>query len=165
MEKRVFLRTLGTTLLVISAIVFGIAVFHDWRQPDAQAQQFIRSGTFAETWGCGKQGLVASLTECQAVPADSTDRYYITDIAVQTTTGTSGTFAIRSGTGTNCATGTAAVFPSTGTSDLFNAPINSQPIAHLHFITPLRPTAGHAICVIGTAVNTIDVELRGFKAK
>jgi len=94
-----------------------------------------------------------------------TNRHYITDIVVQTTTGTSGAYAIQSGTGTNCATGTAALFPKSGTGDRFNAPIAAEGLDSISLVTPISPTAGHAICLIGTATNTIDVQISGFLAR
>jgi len=126
------------------------------------AQIYIRSGQLSQTWTCSQSGLVATLTECQTLTAGN--RHYITDIVVQTTTGTTGTYAIQSGTGTNCATATTALFPSSGTGDRFNAPINTQATAVISLTTPIVPTVGHAICVIGVAVNTIDIQLSGFTA-
>jgi len=126
----------------------------------ADAQTYTRAGQLSQSWTCSLSGLAASLTECQALSAGN--RHYITDIVVQTTTGTTGTYSIQSGTGTNCATATAALFPASGTSDRFNAPINSQPTASVNLTTPIVPTVGHAICVIGVATNTIDIQLFGF---
>lgn len=129
----------------------------------ADAQIYIRSGQLSQAWGCSLTALVASLTQCKAVPDSATQRYYITDIVVQTTTTTAGTYAIRSGTGTNCATGTLQVFPASGTgSDRFTAPISTSPTATIHLVTPIAVTAGHAVCVIGTATNTINIHLLGW---
>ncbi len=129
----------------------------------ADAQMYIRAGQLSQSWTCSQSGLVATLTECRALLAGN--RQYITDIVVQTTTATTGTYAIQSGTGTNCGTATTALFPSSGTGDRFNAPINTQPTATINLTTPIVPTSGHAICVIGVAVNTIDIQLFGFTAR
>jgi len=126
------------------------------------AQMYIRAGQLSQSWTCSLSGLVATLTECKALTAGN--RHYITDIVVQTTTGITGTYAIQSGTGTNCGTGTTALFPVSGTGDRFNAPLNSQPTASINLTTPIVPIAGHAICAIGVAVNTIDIQLFGFTA-
>jgi len=143
-------------ILALIVAVFAFTV-------TADAQLFTRGGQLSQSWHCALNGIAATLTQCQAVPADSKERNYITDISLQTTTATSGTYAIRTGTGTNCATGTAQLFPASGTgSDRFNAPVISQAMAHLHFITPLRPTAGHAICMIGVATDTISMQIHGF---
>lgn len=136
---------------VAFAIVFTVA----------SAQMFIRSET--DSFGCALVNIAASLTQCQAVPAIATQSYYITNLTVQTTTGTAGTFALRSGTGTNCASATAQVFPSSGSgSDRWTAPINTQPSANITFYTPLKVTAGHAICHIGVGTNTTNVQIGGY---
>jgi hypothetical protein len=115
------------------------------------------------TWSCSLNSIAATLTQCQAAPAAGLT-LYITDIAVQTTTATSGTYAIQYGTGSNCGTGTTALFPSSGTSNRFNAPINTQPMAHFSFTTPLEPAAANAVCLIGVATNTISVQMNGYTA-
>ena len=143
-------------LVIVAAIVLVFSA-------SAEGQNYIRAGQLSQSWTCSLQGLAATLTQCKALTASR--RHYITDIVVQTTTGTTGTYAIQSGTGTNCATATAALFPSSGTSDRFNAPINSQPTASINLSTPIIPTSGHAICVIGVATNTIDIQLYGFTAR
>lgn len=112
---------------------------------------------------CSLNSLAASLTQCQAVPAQTGWRHYITDIVVQTTTATSGQFSVQSGTGTNCGTSTTAVFPSSGTANRFNAPINTDLVV-IDLDTPIAVTAGHAVCVIGTATNTISIQIVGFTA-
>jgi hypothetical protein len=35
-------------------------------------------------------------------------------------------------------------------------------MANIEFVTPLVVTAGHAICVIGTATNTISIQISGW---
>lgn len=113
-------------------------------------------------WTCGLAGLAASLTECKALAAGRT--YYITDIVVGTTTTTAGDYSIQSGTGTNCGTGTTAVFPAAPgtTSSRFKAPISSGPVGVISFKVPLAVTAAHAVCVIGTATNTININVSGY---
>lgn len=112
-------------------------------------------------WDCALAALVASLTQCQAAPAAG--RLYITDITVVTTTATAGTWAVEFGTGTNCGTGTTKLFPSLNGPATWTAPVTGAP-QKLMFATPLQPAALNAICVIGTATNTINVELEGFVA-
>lgn len=113
-------------------------------------------------WTCGLAGLAASLTECKALAAGRT--YYVTDIVVGTTTATSGTYAVQSGTGTNCGTGTTVVFPAAPatTASRFQAPIAANPVAVISFTEPLVVTTAHAVCVIGVATNTININLSGF---
>ena len=128
----------------------------------ADAQVYIRQGQLSQSWSCSLAGLAASLTECKAIPATASARYYITDVVVGTTTSTSGSYAIQSGTGTNCATGTTALFPVNSTSARFLAPVVANASAMIALTTPIQATAGHAICVIGTTTNTINIQISGF---
>ena len=103
------------------------------------------------TWTCGLNGIAASLTQCQAAPAAGL-KLYITDLTVQT------------GTGSNCATGTAALFPVSGTANRWNAPITTQSASNFKFTTPLAAPAASAVCLIGVATNTISVQMQGYTA-
>lgn len=111
-------------------------------------------------WSCSLAALVAALTECQAAPT-SPDYYVVTELIVQTTTGTSGDYAIRVGTGTACAQGTAGLFPS-DVSKTFKAPIAANPPAIISFNPPLIAPVGNAICAFGTGTNTVNIFLRGY---
>lgn len=115
------------------------------------------------TWSCGLNAIAASLTQCQAAPGAGL-KLYLTDITVQTTTTTSGTYALQTGTGSNCGTGTAALFPVSGTGNRFNAPITTQSASNFSFTTPLVAPANSAICLIGVATNTISIQLQGYTA-
>jgi hypothetical protein len=66
-------------------------------------------------FSAGFNSIAATLTQVQAAPAAGLS-IYITDISIQTTTVTSGTYAFQAGTGSNCGTGTAAIYPSSGTA-------------------------------------------------
>jgi len=121
---------------------------------DKEGALFVRPGG-PNAWTCNLTGLAASLTQCQALVAS--ERLYITDIIVQTTTATAGTYQIKYGTGTNCATGTTSLMAFAAT-----APISTATTQYEHFTVPLVPAAGNAICVIGTATNTINIQLGGF---
>ena len=111
-------------------------------------------------WTCTLAALNAVLTECQAV-STSPDYYVLTELIVQTTTGTAGDYAIRTGTGTNCATDTAGLFPSDVTKT-FKAPIAANPTAVITFTPPLVAPVGAAICAIGAGTNTVNFFLRGY---
>lgn len=111
----------------------------------------------------GFNSIGATLTEVKAAPAAGVS-IYVTDIAIQTTTATSGTYAFQSGTGTNCGTATTTVFPVSGAANRFNAPINSQAMANFHFVTPIKLTAAHALCVIGVVTNTVSGQVNGYTA-
>lgn len=110
-------------------------------------------------WQCSLTGLAATLTQCKAAP--TAGRLYITDITVDTTTATAGTYQLETGTGTNCATGTATLYPSF--AGAWTAPVLGAP-QKINFQTPLQPPTLAAVCVIGTATNTINVQLQGFIA-
>lgn len=112
-------------------------------------------------WDCALTGLAAALTQCQAAPASG--RLYITDITVDTTTATAGTYLVEYGTGANCATGTTKLYPSANGPAGWTAPVLGAP-QKINFTTPLQPAALNAVCVLGTATNTINVELEGFIA-
>ena len=116
----------------------------------------------ATRFACGLAGLAASLTTCAAGIAGKS--YYITDIVVGTTTGTSGTYAIQTGTDNNCGTGTAVVFPASPatTSSRFQAPIAANPVAVINFTTPIKLPAAGYLCVIGVATNTININVHGY---
>lgn len=126
----------------------------------ADAQVYIRNGQLSQSWTCSLAGQAASLAECKALVAGRT--YYITDIVVGTTTTTAGSYAIQSGTGTNCGSNTTAVFPINSTSARFLAPISTAASAMISLTTPIPVTVSHAVCVIGTATNTINIQISGF---
>lgn len=117
----------------------------------------------AQRFTAGFNSIAATLTQIQAAPAAG-QSLYITDIHIQTTTATSGTYAFQTGTGTNCGTGTAALFPSSGTGNRFNAPPNTAAMASLNFNTPLKLPAATALCVIGVATNTVSGQVSGYTA-
>lgn len=157
----------GVSVVRRLAVVIACALLF---APVARAQQAGAPGflpfpmpSTVTIWTCGLNALAATLTQCQAAPAAGL-KLYLTDITVQTTTTTSGTYAIQTGTGTNCATGTAALFPVSGTANRWNAPITTQAASNFKFGTPLSAPAAAAICVIGVATNTIAIQLQGFTA-
>lgn len=122
----------------------------------------VATGAPGTPFRCGLDNLAATLTRCQIATAGQ--RLFITDMVVQTTTATSGTFSVQSGTGTNCGTGPAALFPTVSTSARWNAPINTQPLSVMQFLTPIIAATAQDICVIGTATNTIRIQLMGYVA-
>lgn len=118
-------------------------------------------------WSCNLAALAATLTQCQAAPSASYS-LYLTAIIATTTTGTAGTFNIQRGTGTNCATTPTGVWPSPGTatpSRTVTAPlVTAAPMVINLGPVGIKVTAANAICVIGTATNTIDIVLSGYTA-
>jgi hypothetical protein len=139
-----------------ATIVQKAADFASWASPG------IGEPARGQRFSCSLSALANSLTQCQALSAGL--RYFVTDVVVGTTTATAGDYSIQTGTGTNCAAGTTALFPAASTSARFKAPIAANPSTAANFTTPLVTAAGHAICVIGTATNTINIQITGYVA-
>lgn len=114
------------------------------------------------TWTCGLDDLGATLTLCQRSGADST--YYITDIVAQSTTTTGGQFILRTGTGTNCGTGTASLLPSAATAARLGYPASTSAPAHLRFQTPITIPKGTDLCVLAVGTNTLTIQVSGYVA-
>lgn len=112
-------------------------------------------------WGCGLNNLAATLTQCQAAPGAGLT-LVLTDIIVQTTTTAAGTFSVQYGTGANCVTAPGALFPISGTANRWSSPTISQAPMHFQLVTPIFAAANNAICVIGVATNTINIQLGGY---
>lgn len=121
---------------------------------DQAGALFVRQGG-PNVWTCTLSALANTLTQCQAAPGSG--RLNITDIAVQTTTATAGTYQIKYGTGSNCGTGTTSLMGFAAT-----APVSTAQTQYEHLVSPMVPAATNAVCVIGTATNTINIQLWGF---
>lgn len=116
------------------------------------------------TWQCSLDNIAGTLTQCQAAPGANL-KLYVTDISIQSTTATAGQFLLRQGTGTNCGTGTASIFPSAATVVRYGYPANTaaQP-SIFRFAVPVVLTANNALCVLCVATNTCTVAIQGFTA-
>jgi hypothetical protein len=116
---------------------------------------------------CTADNIAASLTELTGcgVPGASLSIYITNLIAVSTTT-TAGTFQVRYGTGTNCGTGTVAIFPPVSTSRTYGLPASNAATGpfNLPLFTPVKIPANNAVCVIGAATNTTNIIITGFIA-
>ena len=112
---------------------------------------------------CSLNGVAATLTQCQAAPAAGLS-LYVSWVFAQSTTTTAGTFALQSGTGTNCGTGTAAVLPASGTANRYGYPASSTSATTLWFPVPIKLSAAAALCAIGVATNTLRIDVGGFIA-
>lgn len=132
---------------------------------DNQNAMYVRQDNAARV-SCGADNIGATLTElsspCAAATVGALDSIYITDIVAQSTTSTAGQFILRSGTGTNCGTNTASVFPSAATVVRLTAPPNTVEPATIHLNTPIKVTADHGLCVLGVATNTVTIQVNGF---
>jgi hypothetical protein len=114
---------------------------------------------------CSADAIAASLTQLTGCGgAGASLKYYITDIVAQSTTSTAGQFILRTGTGTNCGTGTASIFPSAATAVRFAAPANTSAATSINFTTPLQTAANVQICVLGVATNTVSIQVSGYAA-
>jgi len=117
-------------------------------------------------WQCNLGGIGTTLTECRAAPGAGL-RLYITDIVAISTTTTSGLFTLRFGTGTNCATAPGNVFFASAAATIPNAPNNAvggPNTATMSFLTPIAITANNAVCVLGVATNTTNIQIGGYTA-
>lgn len=113
------------------------------------------------TWTCALDNIGNTLTECEAA-APAGLRYYLTDVVAQSTTGTAGQFLIRTGTGTNCATGTASLFPDAATAVRLAHPANTVPPTVITLSVGIPAPVASAICVLGVATNTVTIILSGY---
>ncbi len=84
----------------------------------------------------------ATLTQAAAAPVTSSQSTYIRGIVVEKSTGSSGTFTIQTGTGTNCGTSTTVLL----------GPVTNPPI-QLYYLGIVAPP-GTAVCIQTDAVTT-----------
>lgn len=116
-------------------------------------------------WACSLDNIGATLTQCIAASGAGL-RYYVTDVVIASTTATAGQFLIRTGTGANCGTGTASLFPSAATVVRYPYPGNTSTIGSttIHLSTPVAAPAATAICIICVVTQTCTVQMAGFTA-
>lgn len=114
-------------------------------------------------WEGSLDDIGATLTRIVSAPTSGEARY-ITDIVAQSTTATTGLLLLRTGTGTNCGTSTASLFPSASTVPRIGYTANTLAPTVISFRTPLRVAPNLDLCVIGTAVNTLTVQVEGYVA-
>lgn len=106
----------------------------------------------------------ATLTEIVAAPTGG-QSVYVTAIVLVSATATGGSFALRSGTGTNCGTGTTGLVPQPGVASptlTFNYPANTATPLVINFSPPAKAPASAALCVIGVATNVARGQVLGF---
>lgn len=135
----------------------------------SQASTDSYGGVFTRTdpinpFTCSLDNIAATLTECQPAAAAGLS-LYVTDIIAQSTTATAGQFLLRQGTGTNCGTGTASVFPSSASVIRFAAPGNTVAPLVVSLKSPIKLTAANALCLLGVATNTVTVSVGGWTAR
>ncbi len=112
-------------------------------------------------WSCSLDNVGATLTKCQTADVGG-KRLYITDIIAQSTTATGGQFILRTGTGTDCGTGTASLLPSGATAARLGYAGNASSPTHLRFGTPVVTASAKDLCVLAVATNTISIQITGY---
>src|SRR5262245_58870108 len=107
----------------------------------------------------------ATLTE---IVAATTGQYiYVTTIILSSSTSTAGTFALRAGQGSNCATNPVGMFPQPGVSSptlTYVYPANTAVPLVITLQPPVRAPAGYALCLVGVATNLARGQVHGFIA-
>ena len=107
----------------------------------------------------------ATLTE---IVAATTGQYiYVTTIILSSSTSTAGTFALRAGQGSNCATNPVGLFPQPGVSSptlTYVYPANTAVPLVITLQPPVRAPAGYALCLVGVATNLARGQVHGFIA-
>jgi hypothetical protein len=93
-------------------------------------------------------------TECQAAPGVGL-RNYVTDVTVSNNVGTAQTLKLVTGTGSNCATGTADLTHAVR----FGAAVGNWDHSDA---TPPRPPAASAVCVAPSAATSFSATITGF---
>jgi hypothetical protein len=141
---RFLLGVLGVILLVVALAMWSSA-------------QTRESG---ETWTCSVDNIGATLTICKASPS-SEMKLYITDLIASSTTTTGGGLLLEYGTGTNCGTGTTALLPSSASAVRIGYPPSTSAALVFSPRTPIAVPAGKDLCVLGTATQTVSLQMIG----
>ena len=117
-------------------------------------QQDTRSTWFSCTM-ISTATILTEITGCAAVAGQS---YYITDVVWSSSiiSTTVNFFLLQSGTGTACATATTSWL-----ADFTTAAFGGNAI---HFQTPIKVTAAHALCFIHPGAGTRNVTISGYRA-
>ena len=106
-------------------------------------------------------------TMTQILPATAGQSVYVTSLVLVSSTATAGAFALRAGTGTDCATSTTGVIPQPGISSptlTYVYPGNASSPLNLQFNPPVKAPLGFALCLVGTATNLARGQVNGFTA-
>jgi len=142
----------GITLLVV-LVMYGFAALMMNRPADAQI--YSRVGSLGQGFNCTIISTATALTEVTGCSAPTAGSRYITDISwsssiISTTTNY---MLIRSGTGADCGSATASLWAGFSLAFTHNA---------VHFTTPIKATALHAICFVHPGTGTRNVNIQGF---
>jgi hypothetical protein len=126
------MRRLAIFALALPLLAYTVARLY--AQPSIAGHQQGTTG-----WSCSLDDIGATLTLCIRA-AEEGSTLYITDLVGQSTTGTAGQFILRTGTGSNCGTGTASLLPS----------------------APIRVPHGKDLCLLGVATQTFTGQIWGY---
>lgn len=97
---------------------------------------------------------VTAATQCQAAPAAGL-KVYATDVVFSNNVGTAQTVKLVTGTGANCATGTADLSHAVQ----FGAAVGNW---NASFVTPLQGPAAGAVCVTPSVATSVSATVAGF---
>jgi hypothetical protein len=148
------MRRLAIFALALPLLAYTVARLY--AQPSIAGHQQGATG-----WSCSLDDIGATLTRCALAPEEGST-LYITDLVGQSTTGTAGQFILRTGTGSNCGTGTASLLPSAATAARIVYPANTAAPTHLRFGTPIRVPHGKDLCLLGVATQTFTGQIWGY---
>lgn len=116
-----------------------------------------------EAWTCSVDAIGATLTLCQTNVGHS-NRLYLTDVVIQSTTTTVGQFLLRGGTGANCGADTVSLFPSAATVVRIAYTANTAAPTVISLKTPVSTARGSDLCILCIATQTCSAQLSGFAA-
>lgn len=125
---------------------------------DLEGRQFVRTDHPNRFKGVVTNSTATTLTQMNSA-ATSGLSYYITDVifsaSVVSTTTTDEYFSLKSGTGSNCATGTAVLF---SVQTLANTPVAFS------FTTPIRVGTAAALCWMHAVAGNKHLTVLGYTA-
>jgi hypothetical protein len=160
------LRRAGLAFWLLGSVALVLLTLGGNQHVDAQGGSY-------EYWSCSLDDIGATLTECIASVTSrplstlTQEKLIVTDIVAQSTTTTGGLALIRYGTAANCGTGTTSLIPSAATVPrlFYGASTGAPLVIHLDpgLVVPaaLFQAAHPRLCVIGTAVNTVSIQISG----
>ncbi|HLJ87754.1 MAG TPA: hypothetical protein VKZ53_13090 [Candidatus Angelobacter sp.] len=153
-------RKISIVLVVVGAALLGLmtapsthVIAQQVGEQNLLKLRFVSAGASAQGSNILQTGelsnvspAVATSTLTRVIAAPSTSQTYIRSVLVEKSTGSSGSFTIQFGTGTNCATGTTVVL----------GPVVNPPIQTYYLGAQVPP--GQDVCV-QTDASTTSVRL------
>ena len=149
--------------VLIAALLLTLLVFTAWPAHAQTSSRVIID--HPNRYQANVADIGATMT--QIVAATSGQRVYVTSLVLVSSTATAGSFALRAGTGSDCATGTTGVLPQPGVRSptlTLVYPGNASTPLNLQFSPPLVTPQGYALCLVGVATNLARGAVLGFTA-